>query len=174
MYTLSLNKVPEKGAYQELDRRLAPGELGLSEAFVGPVSVDVDLHRLFDKVYGRVEARAQVHLDCGRCLSGFEQGLRARFAVQFEPKGSQRDDDEEEDDPGLALAYYEGDVLPLGDEVRQELETLVPFAPLCRADCKGLCPRCGQDLNQGACGCPQEPEGGPFAALKDLKKKQEP
>jgi uncharacterized protein len=69
---------------------------------------------------------------------------------------------------------YEDDVLPspgkvnLLDVLREDVWlSLNPF-PLCRLDCKGLCPRCGHNMNKGACTCQQEDPGHPFAALKKL------
>jgi uncharacterized protein len=57
----------------------------------------------------------------------------------------------------------------VADEVRQSLLLALPVKPLCRPDCRGLCTRCGKNLNAGACGCLEAPKEGPFAALKNLK-----
>lgn len=59
------------------------------------------------------------------------------------------------------------DVTP---DIREEiLLHLRPF-PLCRPDCRGLCPRCGKDLNEGPCSCQPPPwEEGPWAGLDKLK-----
>lgn len=51
----------------------------------------------------------------------------------------------------------------------EELLLALPFKPLCKQDCKGLCPDCGKDLNEGSCQCTKE-EGDPrMAVLRGLK-----
>jgi len=45
----------------------------------------------------------------------------------------------------------------------------LPLKPLCREECKGLCSRCGADLNQGPCGCPEIENESPFALLQQLR-----
>ena len=52
--------------------------------------------------------------------------------------------------------------------LREQFVLAVPFAPLCREDCKGLCPQCGIDLNTGTCAC-EKPVDPRLAALKGLK-----
>src|SRR2546422_132133 len=65
--------------------------------------------------------------------------------------------------------YYQDDVVVLDDLVRQEVILAVPFSPQCRADCRGLCPQCGQDLNVGACACAPPPDPR-WAALREYLK----
>lgn len=175
MYNFSLKRVPEQGA-QAQELQLSFMDLGLADPFAGPgVRVRFELKRFDDKVFGRVRAETQVRHQCSRCLKEFEAPLEADFSIQFEPKGGpQGGGAEDEDDPGESIAFYEGDELPIGEEIRQELESLVPLAPQCRTGCRGLCPRCGHDLNQGACACPTSTEGGAFAVLDQLLKPQDP
>lgn len=63
--------------------------------------------------------------------------------------------------------------LDLEEAVRQAWAVSLPMQPLCRPDCRGLCPRCGQDLNLGACSCPPEEEDERWTALRQLVRKQE-
>jgi uncharacterized protein len=59
--------------------------------------------------------------------------------------------------------------LDLTEAVRQALVTQLPMRPLCRPDCAGLCARCGADLNEGPCGCPDEPADDRWSVLRGLK-----
>ena len=63
------------------------------------------------------------------------------------------------------------EVIDLEEEIRQLLILELPDRPLCREDCRGLCPQCGKNLNIGACGCVIETPIGPWGKLKDLLKK---
>jgi uncharacterized protein len=57
------------------------------------------------------------------------------------------------DEDDTALLINEQHILDLSEVLRQNLLLAVPMQPLCRPDCAGLCPTCGQDLNEGACEC---------------------
>lgn len=58
--------------------------------------------------------------------------------------------------------------LPLSDLVTADLLLSLPMKSLCREDCRGICPQCGRNLNEGLCGCRQETVDPRLAALKDL------
>ncbi|HEV8323668.1 MAG TPA: DUF177 domain-containing protein [Myxococcota bacterium] len=121
-------------------------------------------------VSGRVEAR--LSMACVRCLreTPVSQGLDMnmillpRRAAQQDAPGQEAADDEE-------VSYYAGDDIDVGDLVREALLLALPAYPLCREECRGLCPRCGTDLNDGPCGCPAEVET-PFGVLRGLKIEQ--
>jgi len=55
--------------------------------------------------------------------------------------------------------------------MREQFYLALPMKPLCREDCKGLCPRCGEDLNVKGCGCVIETADPRWEALKTLKQK---
>jgi uncharacterized protein len=61
--------------------------------------------------------------------------------------------------------------LELGEMVREELILAVPPYVLCREDCRGLCPQCGNDLNEGPCSCSPEPDPR-WAKLEALKQQR--
>lgn len=60
------------------------------------------------------------------------------------------------DSENLSVAYYEGDRIDLGEEVRQSIILALPMKPVCREDCLGLCSHCGRNLNKEKCGCKEE------------------
>ena len=69
----------------------------------------------------------------------------------------------------LDVATYVDEQIDLEEALRAELLLALPIAPLCRDDCKGLCARCGKDLNEGPCACPPEPKDDRWAALRSVK-----
>jgi DUF177 domain-containing protein len=71
-----------------------------------------------------------------------------------------------QDDPALLIDGHHD--LHLADLIRQYLLLAVPMHPLCREDCKGLCPQCGRNLNNGGCTCNTESGDERWAALKRL------
>ena len=76
---------------------------------------------------------------------------------------------------GLALSdqleagWFRGPEVELGPFVREVLALGLPVQPLCKEDCRGLCPRCGNDRNREACGCEELKPESPFAALQVLR-----
>lgn len=114
-------------------------------------------------------------LQCSRCIKGFTYPLYLELTTQFLPLvqasmarlGKDPQDVVEEDE----LHFYRGQSVLLDDFVREEVILAIPIRSLCDPNCHGLCPRCGQDLNLGACGCPQEEAAPPINRTVKSKKK---
>jgi len=117
----------------------------------GPVRYD-----LFAQVVGR-ELLVRGRLDvpaaprCARCGAFFSTSVRLLSFLR-------------------SYALSEGvESVDLTEDIREDLLLGLPNFPLCSPDCKGLCPRCGRDLNRGPCGCPAAPPDRRWAALGGLK-----
>jgi len=70
----------------------------------------------------------------------------------------------------LGVVEVEGEWLETEPLVAEQVLLQRPTHPLCREDCRGLCPRCGQNLNEGDCGCAErevDPRWAPLAALSE-------
>lgn len=99
-----------------------------------------------------------VHADrCSRCLLELEIPIEVELEEEFVASVDV--------DTGANLASSQDSdtfridgrhTLDLEDAIRQYWTTAVPIQPLCEPDCRGLCPRCGRDLNQGECSCPPD------------------
>ncbi len=136
---------------------------------VTPVKGSVRLTRTQKGVLADVDADGQLQIECGRCLEEISQPLGFPFSEEFHqtvvvntgmvlPKP---------EDPDTFL-IDETHKLDLGDAMRQYALLNVPMLPLCRADCKGLCPQCGANLNDGPCDCDTDQVDDRLAALKQL------
>lgn len=172
MLKIALSQIADGGTLTVKDASIAPKELGLAEPFTAkPATVSYDLHYTFGKVYAKMKGAAEIHLTCGRCLKDFDQDVNVDFLVQFEEKPERATlHGADPDDPEENVAFMVDEEMLLGEELRQELELQVPFRPLCKPNCAGLCPRCGADLNAGPCGCDRTPQNSPFAKLRGLIK----
>jgi uncharacterized protein len=69
----------------------------------------------------------------------------------------------------LDITYLSQDFIDLADVLTEQLRLQVPFQPLCKDSCKGMCANCGADLNVGRCACQKLVKNSPFSVLKDLK-----
>lgn len=100
---------------------------------------------------------------CRRCLADVTVKLDAEVRALFT-------EDPAEDELAYAVSA-EAAELDLSDMVREELILAVPPYVLCREDCRGLCPQCGNDLNEGPCSCSPEPDPR-WAKLEALKQQR--
>lgn len=169
--SVKLSQIPEAQPLAENGLELSLEHLGMSRPWLGPrVSVTYELSRIYGKILGKFEAKAHFELPCSRCLENFQAEARAKFLVNFEERPPEADERKglDPEDPELNVAFYDDDLIEFGDEVRQELELQLPFAPLCRPDCRGLCAVCGGNKNEKECKCGDVPKNNPFQGLEKL------
>ncbi len=138
-----------------------------------PVKVHLHLTRINDGVLARGDVETALGTPCGRCTEPAELPLRFHFDEQFRPTlDIATGHPLKEDEKDLAEPAYTVDanhLMDMDEVVRQGIVLEAPMHPLCRAECQGLCPGCGANLNDGACGCELDAPSGPMAAmLKDL------
>jgi len=128
----------------------------------GPVQVS---GRIMESGPGRYfwhgRLRTTVRTACRRCLTpvtiGVDQDVQALFTAGAD----------EGEDPSVYPLPARATELDLRPVIREELILAVPAYTVCREDCRGICPRCGVDLNTGSCSC--RPERDPrWAALEGL------
>lgn len=136
---------------------------------------DLDLYADNTHVFASGTFQGELTVACSRCVNPVKLVLDEKLLVTFMPSSEMPADDEEEGEEGvevsaedLDLFPYDGEVVDLEPLLREQFVLAVPFAPLCKEDCKGLCGQCGIDRNTGTCSC--EPPIDPrLAALKGLK-----
>jgi uncharacterized protein len=149
---------------EHLDRRIDPSVLAKDDdefRIAGPVGLIADLHKDDQKVRLTGRVTATLGLDCSRCVEAFEIPVDARFDLLLLPlsanTGAQaREAEREVKEDDLGVSYYQDDVIDLGEVVREQLYLALPMKPLCRDDCRGLCPVCGTNKNREQCGCQAE------------------
>ncbi len=179
MLRISIGTVGPQG--RKVDERIESSALPLLKAaaeadgslhFTGPVQVNLTLRPAGEtiRIDGSLDAQATVV--CQRCLETFTlsitQVVQTTAVPEPMPAGDRGDTDLELLADEIDLITYRGDVVDLGDEVAQQVIMALPFSPLCKKSCKGLCHRCGANLNQAACRCDPDDAKSPFAALRSL------
>ncbi len=115
--------------------------------------------------YMPLEASCTVRVDglCARCLKPVSTVL----ATQFSRTVATQLEEEDVNDEYLLVSQ---DQIEIGEPLRDELLLSLPSRLLCDEDCKGLCPKCGKDLNLGRCGCKQGDPDPRWAVLEKLKR----
>ena len=107
--------------------------------------------------------------DCVRCLEEAPVEVEGEVEGYFVLPGYEPDPEDEDAEDYQTLS--DDHVIDLEPLLRTAVSLALPFSPLCTEDCKGLCPRCGANLNEGPCDCEPEdelPSSNPFAVLRNL------
>jgi len=106
---------------------------------------------------------------CDRCLEQTAGFGAERSNIQFLQQPEETKDEAELGDDDMGIVYLEGDEIDLDDIIRQEVGFFLPVRMVCGEDCKGLCHKCGENLNTGNCKCEADVDPR-WAVLKDVKK----
>lgn len=129
--------------------------------------LDLRLERDGQDVLVHGEVRATVPQVCSRCLEPFPARVRAGVDVRVVPRPASADSVELASDD-LDVDFYAKDELNLSALIETETTLALPMKPLCRDDCRGLCPVCGGNRNVTVCSCATRAADPPLAVLKDL------
>jgi uncharacterized protein len=140
-----------------------------------PDPLVIKLTAVLERNLIRVDGLIATTIDqvCSRCLADFKSQLKRQFTLRFSSESadeshSRGEKEIEMTDEYVGLTFYTGESIDFTDTVQEQVVLALPYKPLCREACKGLCPRCGTDLNAGPCGCPDDRGRNPFAVLKGL------
>ena len=153
---------------EEVNRLLSRGDGG-EWRFKAPIEVELSYYRAGTELFFEGRLAAATGAACARCAEEFEGAIERPFRFIMSPRAIAAEADAPDEPGDGEYAVYDGDEIDLSPLIREELLLALPTRPLCREDCRGLCPRCGTNLNQGECRCP-EPAGDPrFAVLRSLK-----
>ena len=120
----------------------APADLGIEVIGVphgSPVELDLRLESAVEGVLLTGTAQVELRGECVRCLSPVEDRIEVDLQELYVYPGSEAAEEE--------ASRLEGDLLDLEPVLRDAIVLELPFQPLCRPDCAGLCPECGANLN---------------------------
>lgn len=119
-------------------------------------------------VEGNLSGAAEI--DCIRCLTPIAQPVSIPFSVDFLTEGHLGSEgDHEVAVSDLDIDELNANELDLVEVAREQLLLNIPVQAFCNADCKGICSKCGENLNLVSCNCDTEEIDPRWAALKNLK-----
>jgi uncharacterized protein len=118
----------------------------------------------------RASVQTTLRLQCVRCLKDFSHPLSSDFDLTLHPlKKAAFQEEMELKADDMEATFFEGEKIHLSEIACEQIFLEIPYTPLCREECQGLCPVCGKDRNVSACHCVQEDLESDFSALKKLK-----
>ena len=139
--------------------------------FFGDYRVTCTIRRDQDIARVSCSVAAPVRMTCSRCLAEYPRELDGEFEFvarhlklgEVAPAGDVPDDTGD-----LVFVPYGEIAIDISPYVLDALVLAMPVKPLCSEDCRGICPQCGADLNEGECGCRPEPGDSRWSALSDM------
>ena len=165
----------------EFDLQFKPGSIDFGEeagqsgklATSGRAEV-IHEHRGPKEIVADIRLRGQFagdfELPCARCVDPVVTHLAAEFDLIFRPAGVDAENPERSiTAPETEIGYYQKDSLLLEDVLREQVLLSLPVRTLCKPDCKGLCPRCGENRNSQNCSCEEGPSDPRWEALSGLR-----
>ena len=153
-----------------------PGEIDFSDAGLTqatPLQAQGSAELLANTL-GEVRIRGHIvvrmHAECDRCLEPADFPVDSNFDLFYRPASQAASVEEVEIDAGESeIAFYEGEGIELKDVLREYVLLAMPMQRVCREECQGICPVCGQNRNLVHCGCEAKPVDDRWAALKNLQ-----
>jgi uncharacterized protein len=178
---LRLENIPEHG----LDLRYEEGKewfekhlkevAGADCVYGAPILVHLLARRSVEKeIFLTGSITMEIEMLCSRCLERFRVPIVSEVNYAYLPESEGKLDTEwdPKDLEGPDMGYYNGEKVELSPLVAEQLLLDIPRFPICREDCRGLCPQCGINLKEKVCHCAPMPVEGPFSTLKGFKSKK--
>jgi uncharacterized protein len=140
--------------------------VGVAAVFAEPIRVAGRLQAAGEgRFYWHGSLRTEVVGECSRCLAPVTAPVAAKIGALFSQEAVASDD------PDTYPVARDATLIDVRAAVREELILALPQYVLCREDCRGLCPRCGKDLNSGPCGCAPSASDSGWQKLAALRHK---
>ena len=142
--------------------------------FITPIITQARVFRVTDLIEIEGSVETKVRMTCSRCLNEYDTQLSDLYRLTYTkelPKslGDHDQSDIELSAEEMGLILFKGETIDLREALQEQIVMAIPQRPLCEKSCKGLCPNCGVNLNEGDCGCRKESFSSLADALKDFK-----
>lgn len=168
---IKLNDIPREGLTREVEYggEILEGLVPVRE----PILVKVKIERSGRNARVKGDIKAKLLLSCSRCLADFEWEVTDQFDfLLMLPSSAKGRPEVELAAEELDVSFFDGETVDIAQIATEQIFLQMPLKPLCQEECKGLCPRCGANLNLKPCGCPPEATSSPFEVLKNIRSKK--
>jgi uncharacterized protein len=144
-------------------------DLEIFEPYFGNFSTNVVLTKFDNQLILDSETAIAGNLTCDRCAGEFHSVIKSSYRMIYLYKANIGDPEIEKED--IIFLHPATDKIELDKDIRDFAILAVPMKKLCSEDCKGLCSKCGKNLNKGPCNCHEEIFDPRWEPLKKLKTK---
>ena len=168
---IDINKIPLEGL--TLEGEVNPSVLDVETdtvKFSEPIKIRAEVSKITNAVTVNLSLGGSIHLNCSRCLREFNVALKKVLRLNYQVDKTEpvidtstssfdklRTNPEQTKcvEGSLSVNGERSRTIDLDQDIREEIILDYPIKPLCNPDCKGLCPKCGKNLNEGGCNCKQ-------------------
>jgi uncharacterized protein len=157
------------------DFNIGPDEIDLDTEGIkiaGDVEMIGEVRKNAAKTDVRGSVKVPIEIECTRCLAPIRSELDIVFDIDFVGRELLPESKETHlENSDLDTDLIEDDEIDLTEIAREQILLNLPETTLCREECKGICPTCGEDLNEADCQCGEDDIDPRWAALKNLKER---
>lgn len=141
--------------------------LDLDNPFYGKYKSTIILNKLHDQLIISVNSIFKVKFECDRCATEYKTSLKSDYKMIYLMNEAPKETD------SLNVTYIsrDADKIDIKSDVREFALLSIPMKKLCKEDCKGLCYKCGKNLNIEQCSCSTEEFDSRWKPLMNLKDK---
>ena len=164
-----ISEIPDEGLELTIDETLESDVIKL----VSPVKGQLSIRKIMPEVVIQGEITASAELECSRCLKNYTSEISAPITVTYHPAGELKAEGKRQiREDELETGFYFGDELDLTELLKEQILLNVSMKPLCSETCKGICPKCGTDLNVNKCSCSLDKTDSRLEVLKELLRRE--
>ena len=161
---IRIQDIPDEGLALDIEESID------TNSVLSPVSARLRIEKAGAEIMVKGDLRAEIKLICSRCLKEYNGKLTVPVDTVYHPVEELKEEAHlsEVRSEELDLDFYSGEEIDLLDLVKEQVELNIPMKPLCDDACKGICPKCGADLNIRSCTCSVKDIDPRFESLKKL------
>jgi uncharacterized protein len=145
-------------------------DLEIFEPYIGNFMTNVVISKFDNQIILDTDTVITANLICDRCANEFHSDIKSNFRNVYLFKVNIKDTEDEKED--VVFIHPDTDKIDLEKDIRDFAVLAVPMKNLCSEDCKGLCPNCGKNLNEGPCNCDEENTDPRWEPISKLKNKE--
>ncbi len=134
--------------------------------FEVPVALHLKLRRKGEKIKASGEIRGNIILTCSRCAEEFSFSVNSSFDLDLLPAESLTSGEVALEEDEMDTVFYEKGIIEIDSLVATQINLTIPMKPLCKPDCRGICPVCGANRNKVDCGHEAKIPDPRFSRLK--------
>jgi uncharacterized protein len=146
---IAIDDIPEEGLYLDFEENVSIE--GYTQVY--PVEVHLDVQKTREEIVIDGKLQAGIELQCSRCLKSFQRSLDSTVHMIYHPIQHMQTDVHELKRDEMDMDFYSGKEIDVSEMLREQILLNLQMKPLCKEDCKGICPKCGTDLNIKKCSC---------------------
>ena len=164
-----ISEIPDEGLDLKIDEALEADVVRL----ISPVRGDLSIKKVGPEVVIQGDIITEAELECSRCLKNYTAEIHVPVDVMYHPVEEQKTEGKYEiKEDELDVGFYAGDEFDLLELLKEQVILNIPMKPLCSETCRGICPRCGADLNMNKCNCNLNEVDSRLEILKGLLRRE--